>query len=84
MEEPKQVHYITTKRILKYIKGSVNDGLYYTSLEDPRLVGYTDNDYGGDPKERKGTSGYMFKLSRILIVIKEATDCSALIMWQNT
>lgn len=62
MEEPKHEHYTAGKRILMYIQGSANYELYYTSSEDPRLVDYTDSDYGGDPDERKSTSGYMFTI----------------------
>lgn len=62
MEEPKQEHYTAAKRILRYMQGSVNYGLHYTSSEDPRLVGYTDTDYGGDLDERKSTSAYMFTI----------------------
>lgn len=62
MEMPKQEHFIAAKRILRYIKGTINQGLFYESSKDSKLVGYTDSDYGGDPDERKSTSGYMFHI----------------------
>lgn len=62
MEMPKQEHFIAAKRILRYIKGTINQGLFYESSKDSKLVGYTDSDYGGDSDERKSTSGYMFHI----------------------
>ena len=62
MEEPRQEHFKAAKRILRYVRGSIDQGLFYAHCEDPRLVGYTDNDYGGDLDERKSTSGYMFNI----------------------
>lgn len=60
METPKQSHLQAAKRILRYIKGTVDDGIFYTVSNDFQLVGYTDSDWGGDIGERKSTSGYVF------------------------
>ncbi|XP_020271177.1 uncharacterized protein LOC109846363 [Asparagus officinalis] len=62
MEEPRQEHFKAAKRILRYVRGSIDQGLFYTQCADSRLVGYTDSDYGGDLDERKSTSGYMFNI----------------------
>ncbi|KAK4258396.1 hypothetical protein QN277_007851 [Acacia crassicarpa] len=62
MEQPKQDHFRTAKRILRYIKGTINHGLFYTHSQDSRIVGYSDSDYGGDIDDRKSTSGYAFHI----------------------
>ncbi|XP_020245226.1 uncharacterized protein LOC109823362 [Asparagus officinalis] len=62
MEEPRQEHFKVAKRILRYVRGSIDQGLFYTRCTDSRSVGYTDSDYGGDLDERKSTSGYMFNI----------------------
>ena len=62
MEEPRQEHFKAAKRILRYVRGSIDQGLFYTQCADSRLVGYTDSDYGGDLDKRKSTSGYMFNI----------------------
>jgi hypothetical protein len=62
MESPRQSHLQAAKRILRYIKGTVDDGIFYTFSDNSQLVGYTDSDYAGDIGERKSTSGYMFSL----------------------
>ena len=63
MARPTNLHLQAAKRILRYLKGTVDYGIMYKkgSLND--LVAYTDNDYAGDLNDRKSTSGYIFLLS---------------------
>ncbi|KAJ4976236.1 hypothetical protein NE237_001342 [Protea cynaroides] len=60
MEAPVTTHWKTTKRILRHIKGTLNFGLFYSSSNDFKLVGYNDNDWAGDLDDRKSTMGFMF------------------------
>ncbi|XP_063941181.1 secreted RxLR effector protein 161-like [Daucus carota subsp. sativus] len=62
MEKPKQDHFMAAKRILRYIKGTLSNGLFYTHSQDSKLVGYSDSDYGGDLDDGKSTSGYAFHI----------------------
>ena len=50
------------KRILRYLKGTTDYVLCY-KWRDLRLIGYTDANWGGDPDQRKSTSGYVFLLN---------------------
>ncbi|KAK2989631.1 hypothetical protein RJ640_002505 [Escallonia rubra] len=55
---PKESHLIAVKRILRYLKGTHDLGLWFprnTSFFD--LIGYSDADYAGCKTERKSTSG---------------------------
>ncbi|KAL5816417.1 hypothetical protein ACOSQ3_024795 [Xanthoceras sorbifolium] len=60
METPDQSHLNAAKRILRYIKGTINDGMLYTKCEDCRFTGYSDSDWGRDLDERKSTTGFTF------------------------
>jgi len=60
MEHPTTTHLKAAKRILRYIKGTTNLGLYYSVSNDYKLVGYCDSDWGGDADDRKSTSGFVF------------------------
>ncbi|KAJ6883706.1 hypothetical protein NC652_030829 [Populus alba x Populus x berolinensis] len=60
METPDQSHLNAAKRILRYIKGTMNEGMFYTSSKDFNLVGYSDSDWGRDLDERKSTTGFVF------------------------
>ena len=54
---PKESHLTAVKRIFKYLKGTVNVGLWYPKGSTGSLVGYSDSDYAGCKLERKSTSG---------------------------
>ena len=60
METPDQSHLNTAKRILRYIKGTINEGMFYTSSNTFNLVGYSDSDWGRDLDEKKGTTRFVF------------------------
>ncbi|XP_074366216.1 secreted RxLR effector protein 161-like [Apium graveolens] len=62
MEKPKQDHFMAAKRILRYIKGTLDQGLFYMHSQNSKLVGYSDSDYGGDLDDGKSTSGYVFHI----------------------
>lgn len=61
MSKPTELHLQATKRILRYLKGTVDYGIMY-KREISDLVAYTDSDYAGDLDDRKSTSGYVFLL----------------------
>ena len=43
LEEPRRVHIIAGKHMMRYLKGTLDFGLYYTRDHDFRLSGYTDS-----------------------------------------
>jgi hypothetical protein len=45
MVEPRQVHWMETKHMLRYLHGTVGYGLRYVSSRDVKLQGYTDFDW---------------------------------------
>ncbi|KAA0059797.1 putative mitochondrial protein [Cucumis melo var. makuwa] len=60
MESPTTTHLKVTKRILRYLKGTLDYGLFYSSSKEFKLEGYCDSDWVGDTNDRKSTSGYVF------------------------
>jgi hypothetical protein len=67
MESPKDSHCKMAKRILRYVVGTLNFGLWYTKSYDHHLFGYTDSDFAGSLDDRKSTSGHVFHLGTNLI-----------------
>ena len=55
--KPKMSHYQTALKIIKYLKGTVNVGLWYPKEGDLTLRAYSDSDYAGCRVDRKSTSG---------------------------
>lgn len=54
---PKESHFIAVKRILRYLIGTPNTGLWYPKGAISGLVGYSDSDFTGCKLDRKSTSG---------------------------
>jgi hypothetical protein len=48
MQEPHELHWKATKRILRYIRGTHTYGIQYSSNGNANLVGYTDSNWVGD------------------------------------
>ncbi|XP_019160754.1 PREDICTED: uncharacterized protein LOC109157309, partial [Ipomoea nil] len=55
--KPKESHLIATKKIIRYLKGTINVGLWYPKEGDFTLTGYSDADFAGCKIDRKSTSG---------------------------
>jgi len=68
---PKESHYKVAKRILKYLQGTINVGLWYPGNSKISLSGFSDSDFVGCKVDTKSTSGNCHLL------------CSSLISWNN-
>lgn len=63
MASPTQLHFAVVKRIMRYLKGTMEYGIWYERRETSNLIAYTDSDYAGDIDDSRSTSGYVFLLS---------------------
>ena len=54
---PKISHLTAVKRILRYLKGRPDLGIWYPKDKSFNLYAYTDSDYGGCNLNRKSTTG---------------------------
>ena len=63
MDCPTELHFQLAKRILRYLKCTIDFGVFYKKGGNKELVAYTNSDYVGDLNDRKNTSGYVFMLS---------------------
>ena len=66
MCEPKEIHLVAVKHIMRYLQGTLNYGLKYERVALD-LHGFTDSDWGGSVKDRKSTSGCCFSLGSAMI-----------------
>ncbi|KAE8668941.1 hypothetical protein F3Y22_tig00112281pilonHSYRG00221 [Hibiscus syriacus] len=60
MESLTTTHFKVKKRILHYLKGTIDSGLFYSVSNDYKLVGYSDSDWGEDIDNRRSTTGFLF------------------------
>ncbi|KAK6138544.1 hypothetical protein DH2020_027711 [Rehmannia glutinosa] len=64
---PKESHMTAAKRILRYLKGCQDVGLWYPKEGGFKLIGYSDSDYDGCRVDRKSTSGTCQMLGNRLV-----------------
>lgn len=63
---PTTVHFTAAKRVLRYLKGTIDHGLFFQP-GPLQLAAYCDSDWAGDPLDRRSTSGYGVFLGNCLI-----------------
>jgi hypothetical protein len=65
--KPKVSHLMAVKRILRYLKGCPDTGLWYPKGEEFDLVAFSDSDYGGCKLDLKSTTaGCQFLGNRLV------------------
>ncbi|RVW16178.1 Retrovirus-related Pol polyprotein from transposon RE1 [Vitis vinifera] len=64
---PKESHLSVVKRILRYLKGTMNIGLWYLKGDNFELIDFSDVDFAGCRVERKSTSGTCYFLGHSLV-----------------
>ena len=68
MDKPSSEHLAAAKRILRYLKGTVNFGVLYKKGDrNMKITGFSDSDFAGDINDRKSTSGQIFFLGGLPI-----------------
>ncbi|GKB48317.1 retrovirus-related pol polyprotein from transposon TNT 1-94 [Tanacetum coccineum] len=55
--KPTEKHLNTVKQIFRYLKGTINTGLWYSKDTNMSLTAYTDADHAGCQDTRRSTSG---------------------------
>ncbi|XP_052489942.1 secreted RxLR effector protein 161-like [Gossypium raimondii] len=55
-------HFQAAKRVLRYIKGTIDHGVLFKKAENMKLTGYVDSDWAGSCDDMRSTSGYAFSL----------------------
>ena len=65
--DPKESHLQAVKRIIRYVNGTLDYGLWYSMDTTTDLVGYSDADWAGTIDDRKSTSGGCFYLGNNLV-----------------
>ncbi|GKA92548.1 ribonuclease H-like domain-containing protein [Tanacetum coccineum] len=57
MNDPREAHLATLKRILRYIRGTLEFGLQLYASSESSLVAYSEADWAGCPATRRSTFG---------------------------
>nr|GEY25493.1 uncharacterized mitochondrial protein AtMg00810-like [Tanacetum cinerariifolium] len=79
LAKPTEKHIKEVKRIFRYLRGTVNTGLWYTKDSGFELTGFSDADYAGCKDSFKSTSGgAQFLGEKLVRWSSKKQDCTAL------
>lgn len=69
--DPRKGHLKAAKRVVRYLKGTIQMRLMYGRTPNNPflygLTGYADNNFAGDPADRKLVMGYCFFLNGAVV-----------------
>jgi hypothetical protein len=68
MQDPRDPHWTAVKRILRYLKATVDYTLCIHKRSSHQLIAFSDSDWASCPDDRKSTSGYCVFLGKNLIL----------------
>ena len=85
MQTPTSSHWTIAKRVLRYLKNTLDHGLFYKPGSFS-INAYCDSDWAGDPDDRRSTCGYGVYVGSNLISwsAKKQPVVSSLALRQNT
>ena len=63
---PTKRHWVGGKKILRYLNGTKDLGLFYQKNQDPTLVGYTDAGYLSYPHNARSQTYFVFLHGELL------------------
>ena len=67
MVEPRRVHLVAAKHVLRYLAGTKEYGLDYKRSDGIRLIGFTNSNWAGNVADRKSTSECCFSLGSVAV-----------------
>ena len=65
--DPKESHLTAVKRIIRYISGTLDYGIWYSKDTNISLASFSDANWAGNVDDRKSTSGGCFYLGNNLV-----------------
>lgn len=67
VQAPTDVHWAAVKRILRYVKGTLDLGLKIQRSPNTTLSAFSDSDWAGCPNDRRSTGGFAIFLGTNLV-----------------
>ena len=58
LNKPRQPHMLVSLRVLQYIKGTLGQGLFFSTKSDFQLKAFCDANWAGCPDTRKSLTEY--------------------------
>ncbi|MCO5548731.1 hypothetical protein L7F22_002192 [Adiantum nelumboides] len=64
---PRKPHLDSMRRILRYVRATLDYALFYDACTQAQVHGYTDSDWAGSSFDRQSTSCYMFSFGSAVV-----------------
>ncbi|XP_055904350.1 uncharacterized protein LOC129940122 [Eupeodes corollae] len=62
LSNPGHAHWKAVKRIMRYLKGTIDAKIEYSKNDDSELLAYSDADWANEVDDRRSVSGYILKM----------------------
>jgi len=59
-QNPNQTHWKSVKRVLRYLKATINYKLEFSTDQEGSIIGFCDADWAGNLEDRRSVTGYIF------------------------
>lgn len=73
-QSPLQKHWVAAKKILRYLKGTIDRGIVFRKTDKFNLIAFSDSDCAGELPTRRSTSGIIVTLAGRPIIYKSKTQ----------
>ncbi|XP_068636011.1 uncharacterized protein [Aristolochia californica] len=67
MQQPTTAHWLSIKRILRHLRGTIQDGLLLSPSSNLTIEGFTEANWDVQPDDRRSSSGYLVYLGDNLV-----------------
>ncbi|MCO5560265.1 hypothetical protein L7F22_013876 [Adiantum nelumboides] len=67
MQLPRKPHLDAVRRILRYVRATLDYALFYDAGTQVQVQSYTDSDWASSSYNRRSTSGYMFFFGSVVV-----------------
>ncbi|KAL3378593.1 hypothetical protein AABB24_004490 [Solanum stoloniferum] len=67
MQQPKKSHLEAANRVIRYLKGTVGQGIWLKAQAATKLVCWCDSDWAACPNTRRSVTGYVVKFGESLV-----------------
>ncbi|XP_039125727.1 uncharacterized mitochondrial protein AtMg00810-like [Dioscorea cayenensis subsp. rotundata] len=62
VSSPSKLYFDSGKRVLRYLRGTQDYGIWYSGSSEYKLVGFSDSDWAGCMKDKKSTTWMIFNI----------------------
>ena len=67
MQGPRQIQFVVAKRVMRYLNGTLEFGMYFVKSSFVKLVGFSNSDWDGNDEEMMSTLGYCFAIGESIL-----------------